>query len=508
MGLTVDPLGVGLALLAAACQTTFILIAGRGFAPMKPADMAWWLVTAGLVVATLVLALVGDIGSLAGPLTQPQLWVWILFAGIAGAAIPTVWFMGGISRIGPSRTAILMTFEPLVGVTLAGLLLGEQPVPLQLVGGAAVVVAAVVLQTTPGRVPRESESRAGTGGCCAHARRPASPPAGGRCLRCSRPILRALRRGSRVIPPPQPTYTTQIPGVVLRVRKAVFPAAGWGTRFLPATKAQPKEMLPLVDRPVIQYGVEEAVEAGIEQVIIVTSSQKRAIEDHFDHSFELEQLLESQGRHRDAAPRAPDRRHGADQLCPPEGAARPWPRGADGQGAGRPRAVRRDPVGRRGGRRAAVHRPAHRCLPRTHASVVAVMEVPADESQPLRRRWTPTRTARGDDHAPAHGRGAWWRSRIAGRAQSNLAIIGRYVLTPKIFEKLEQTPHGAGGEIQLTDAIMALMAEQEVYAYEFEGRRYDAGTTMGWLKASVELALERQDIGAEFRRYLADLDMR
>lgn len=158
VGLTVDPLGVGLALLAAVCQTTFILIAGRGFAPLKPADMAFWLVTAGIVVATVVLALVGDISSLAKPATEPQLWVWVLFAGIAGAAIPTVWFMSGISLIGPSRTAILMTFEPLVGVTLAGLLLGEQPVPLQLVGGVAVVIAAVVLQTTPGRVPRESET--------------------------------------------------------------------------------------------------------------------------------------------------------------------------------------------------------------------------------------------------------------------------------------------------------------------------------------------------------------
>ena len=120
--------------------------------------MATWLVTAGAVVGSIVLALVGDVGNIAAPAAEPQLWIWILAAGIAGAAIPTVWFMGGISRIGPSRTAILMTFEPLVGVTLAGLLLGEQPVPLQLVGGAAVVIAAVVLQTTPARAPRQSET--------------------------------------------------------------------------------------------------------------------------------------------------------------------------------------------------------------------------------------------------------------------------------------------------------------------------------------------------------------
>jgi DME family drug/metabolite transporter len=158
VGLAVDPLGVALALFAALCQTTFILIAGRGFAPMKPADMATWLVAAGAVVGVLILAVMGGVGGLAAPFTEAGLWPWILAAGIVGAAIPTVWFMTGISRIGPSRTAILMTFEPLVGVTLAGLLLAEQPVPLQLVGGAAVVIAAVVLQTTPGRVPRESEA--------------------------------------------------------------------------------------------------------------------------------------------------------------------------------------------------------------------------------------------------------------------------------------------------------------------------------------------------------------
>ena len=157
-GLVVDPVGVALALFAAGCQTSFILIAGRGFAPMRSADMATWLVAAGAMVGSIVLALVGDVGNIAAPAAEPQLWIWILAAGIAGAAIPTVWFMGGISRIGPSRTAILMTFEPLVGVTLAGLLLGEQPVPLQLVGGAAVVIAAVVLQTSPARVPRQSET--------------------------------------------------------------------------------------------------------------------------------------------------------------------------------------------------------------------------------------------------------------------------------------------------------------------------------------------------------------
>jgi UTP--glucose-1-phosphate uridylyltransferase len=291
----------------------------------------------------------------------------------------------------------------------------------------------------------------------------------------------------------------------MRVRKAVLPAAGWGTRFLPATKAQPKEMLPLVDKPVIQYAVEEAVAAGIEQVIIVTSSQKRAIEDHFDHSYELEHLLETKGdidmlrRVRQIGDMA--------QVC--------YVRQKEQLGLGHAVLMAKELVG---------HEPfavilsddvvsAERpCIGQlveayrqTHGSVVAVMEIDRRDTErygvidPDRDRPT------GDDRL----------TRVRGliekpppeSAPSNLAIIGRYVLTPKIFEKLEQTPRGAGGEIQLTDAIEALIDEQDVYAYAFDGTRYDAGTTMGWLKASVELALERHDIGAEFRRYLRSLDL-
>ena len=147
--------------------------------------------------------------------------------------------------------------------------------------------------------------------------------------------------------------------VRLRVRKAVFPAAGWGTRFLPATKAQPKEMLPLVDKPIIQYAVEEAVAAGIEQVIIVTSSQKRAIEDHFDLSLRARAPARGEGRDREAPPGPPHQRPRPGRVRPPEGAARARPRGAHGQGPHRPRAVRGDPARRRRRRRPAVHRPAH-----------------------------------------------------------------------------------------------------------------------------------------------------
>jgi len=290
----------------------------------------------------------------------------------------------------------------------------------------------------------------------------------------------------------------------MRVRKAVFPAAGWGTRFLPATKAQPKEMLPLVDKPVIQYAVEEAVEAGIEQVIIVTSSQKRAIEDHFDINVELEQLLEARGD--------------IDMLrqirAISDLAQISYVRQKEQLGLGHAVLVAKELVG---------HEPfavilsddvvvgERPCIgqligayQQTHCSAVALMEVPHSE--------TPRYGIIGGEQVGGDDPRLYRVSELVEKpepeaAPSNLAIIGRYILTPKIFDKLEQTPKGAGGEIQLTDAIQALMQEQDVYGYAFEGTRYDAGTTMGWLKASVELALGRQDTGAEFRQYLRHLDL-
>jgi len=286
----------------------------------------------------------------------------------------------------------------------------------------------------------------------------------------------------------------------MRVRKAVFPAAGWGTRFLPATKAQPKEMLPLVDKPIIQYAVEEAVAAGIELVIIVTSSEKRAIEDHFDLSFELEHLLEEKGE----IEKLRQVRHITDlaQIA--------YVRQKEQLGLGHAVLMAKDLIG---------HEPFAVILPDDvvvadrpcigqliHASVIALMEVDPRETsrygiiagEPVEESLNHGRLRRltklVEKPAPSD-------------APSNLAIIGRYVLTPKIFDKLEQTPRGAGGEIQLTDALEALMEEQGVYGYEFEGRRYDAGTTMGWLQASVELALQRPDLGDAFRRYLQTLEL-
>ncbi len=290
----------------------------------------------------------------------------------------------------------------------------------------------------------------------------------------------------------------------MRVRKAVFPAAGWGTRFLPATKAQPKEMLPLVDRPVIQYAVEEAVAAGIEQVIIVTSSQKRAIEDHFDLNYELEHLLEERGE----IELLRQIRHISDlaQIA--------YVRQKEQLGLGHAVLMAKELVGHEPfavilsddvvvGQRPCIGQLIH-AYHQTHGSVVAVMEVPPEE--------TGRYGVISGSPEEGHGGRLWKVDRVVekpapGEAPSNLAIIGRYVLTPKIFDKLEQTHRGAGGEIQLTDAIEALMQEQPVHGYAFEGTRYDAGTPMGWLKASVELALARPDMGSEFAEYLRGLDL-
>jgi UTP--glucose-1-phosphate uridylyltransferase len=292
----------------------------------------------------------------------------------------------------------------------------------------------------------------------------------------------------------------------MRVRKAVFPAAGWGTRFLPATKAQPKEMLPLVDKPIIQYAVEEAVAAGIEQVIIVTSSQKRAIEDHFDLSYELEHLLEEKGD----IEMLRQVRHISDlaQVA--------YVRQKEQLGLGHAVLMAKDLIGHEPfavilpddvviGDRPCIGQLIH-AYQQTHCSVVAVMAVPPEETS----RYGVIGSEPTDDpldHGRLHRVSRLVEKPAPNEAPSDLAIIGRYVLTPKIFDKLEQTQRGAGGEIQLTDAIQALMEEQQVFAYAFEGTRYDAGTTMGWLKASVELALQRPELAGEFRRYLAGLTL-
>jgi UTP--glucose-1-phosphate uridylyltransferase len=292
----------------------------------------------------------------------------------------------------------------------------------------------------------------------------------------------------------------------MRVRKAVFPAAGWGTRFLPATKAQPKEMLPLVDKPIIQYGVEEAVAAGIEQIIIVTSTHKGAIEDHFDLNYELEKVLEEKGE----IEKLRQVRAITDlaQLA--------YVRQKEQLGLGHAILMAKDLIGHEPfavllpddivvAERPAIGQLIH-AYEQTHSSVVAVANVPVEEVS----RYGIVAAEIDEDHR--NGGRLQRMTRIVEKPQpadapSTLAVIGRYVLTPKIFDKLEQTQRGAGGEIQLTDAIEALMAEQSVYTYEFEGTRYDAGTTLGWLQATVEMALQRPDLASPFRDHLRSLDL-
>ncbi|MEK6279974.1 MAG: UTP--glucose-1-phosphate uridylyltransferase GalU [Acidobacteriota bacterium] len=284
-----------------------------------------------------------------------------------------------------------------------------------------------------------------------------------------------------------------------KVRKAVFPAAGLGTRFLPATKASPKEMLPLVDKPLIQCVVEEAVASGIESVIIVTGRGKAAIEDHFDISFELEKLLEERGKREELkAMRAIS-----------EMARVSYVRQREALGLGHAVLQARDLVG---DEPFAVmlsddiidsQTPALKQLldvyEKYDAPVVAVFQV---EGEAISRFGV----IDGEEVADGVFRiNDMVEKPPASEAPSNLAIIGRYVLTPDIFEEIETTRPGAIGEIQITDAMRALLKKRPFYGVRFEGKRYDAGDKLGFLIATVEYALKHQDLAPEFREYLQSL---
>ena len=287
----------------------------------------------------------------------------------------------------------------------------------------------------------------------------------------------------------------------MNVRKAVITAAGWGTRFLPATKALPKETIPLVDKPVIQYVVEEAVASGIEQVIIVTAIGKRAIEDHFDRAFELEHTLEQKG---DTQLLEQVRRIS-------ELAKVYYVRQKEQLGLGHAVLVAAELVG---DEPFAVMLPDDvidgetPCLKqmldvyeRYNSSVIAVQRVQPEETKSygiIEPRQVDGRTYQILDMV---------EKPRPGEAPSNLAIVGRYVLTPDIFKMLRQTKRGSGGEIQLTDGLRLLLEHQKIYGHEFTGTRYDTGNPLGFLRASVELALKRPDIGPEFLRYLQGLDL-
>lgn len=285
----------------------------------------------------------------------------------------------------------------------------------------------------------------------------------------------------------------------MTVRKAVIPAAGLGTRFLPATKAQPKEMLPVVDTPSIQYVVEEAARAGLTDILIVTGRGKRSIEDHFDRSVELEHFLESRGKL--------DELKQAREIG--DMATIHYIRQKDPLGLGHAVAVAEDHVGNEAFAVLLGDDLIHPSVPlleemlRVHErydrSVIAVLEVPPHDIAyygAIEPEFIDEHLARVlsivEKPAPEE-------------APSNLAAIGRYVLTPDIFDALRRTEPGRGGEIQLTDAINLLAREGAVYAYRFDHGRYDVGNKLDYLKATVELALEREDVGDDFRRYLVDL---
>ena len=287
----------------------------------------------------------------------------------------------------------------------------------------------------------------------------------------------------------------------MKVKKAVIPAAGLGTRFLPATKSQPKEMLPLVDKPAIQYVVEQAVDAGITDILIITGRGKRTLEDHFDRSFELEYHLEQSGKLDDLKlvrqisdmaavhyirQKEPLGLGAAVAMAEPHVAGEPFAvlLGDDIIPSGNLLANMIDVYDRYG------------------RSVIAGMEVPRSEIHlygaisPEYVEENLARVVTIVEKPPTE------------TAPSNLAAIGRYVLTPEIFDALRETLPDAGGEVQLTDAINLLAQQQQVYAYVFEGVRYDIGKKLDYLRATVELAIDREDLGPEFRAILADLVQR
>ncbi|MBV9506469.1 MAG: UTP--glucose-1-phosphate uridylyltransferase GalU [Acidobacteriia bacterium] len=291
-----------------------------------------------------------------------------------------------------------------------------------------------------------------------------------------------------------------------KVRKAVFPAAGLGTRFLPATKAQPKEMLPIVDKPIIQYGVEEALHSGIQNIIIVTGRGKSAIEDHFDVSFELENLLETRAK-KDllAIVRSISDMINVSYVRQKEalGLGHAVLRALELVGQEPFAVVLADDL-------IDAETPCLRQLLDVYSffcsPVLAVMEVPREsisaygaiDAEPI-------------SHNGSHDRVYRIRDLVEKPkpedAPSNLAIIGRYVLTPEIFDSIQSVTPGSGGEIQLTDALKHLLRSRPIYAVRFEGTRYDAGDKLGFLKATVEYALRRPDLGAPFLDYLKTLKL-
>jgi UTP--glucose-1-phosphate uridylyltransferase len=283
-----------------------------------------------------------------------------------------------------------------------------------------------------------------------------------------------------------------------KIRKAVFPVAGLGTRFLPATKASPKEMLPIVDKPLIQYAADEAMAAGVDQLVFITGRSKRSIEDHFDKAYELEAELEHAGK---------DKLLEIVRNVLTATASCIYVRQAEALGLGHAVLCAKPVIGDepfavlladdliRSNGKGVVEQMAD-VHARYGCSVLSVQEVPREETH----KYGIVQVEKGRDGemrvisivekpAPAD-------------APSNLAVVGRYLLTPRIFDKLENTREGAGGEIQLTDGISDLLQDEHVIAYPFEGKRYDCGSKLGYLEATVEFGLAHPELGERFSAYL------
>jgi UTP--glucose-1-phosphate uridylyltransferase len=292
--------------------------------------------------------------------------------------------------------------------------------------------------------------------------------------------------------------------MTMRVRKAVFPAAGLGTRFLPATKAMPKEMLPLVDKPIIQYGVEEAVAAGCDQIIIVTGRGKQAIEDHFDVSYELEKMLEERGK--------TDLLQIVRQISDLIHIA--YVRQKEALGLGHAVLTARELVGNEPfavlladdviDAEVPCLKQLMKVFEKTQCSVLAtqVVEGPGISAYGV-LEGKPVPGSNGKLYEVV---GLVEKPRPED-APSNLAVIGRYILTPTVFETLSDIKAGAGGELQLTDGLKQLLKKEKIYGYVFDGKRHDTGDKLGFLKATVEFALKRPDLGGPLRQYLKSLNL-
>lgn len=285
------------------------------------------------------------------------------------------------------------------------------------------------------------------------------------------------------------------------VTKAIFPVAGLGTRFLPATKANPKEMLPVVDKPLIQYAVEEAVESGITDLIFVTSSSKRAIEDHFDTNYELEQSLLQQGK---------DELLEVVQNIVPKGVDCIYVRQPQALGLGHAVLCARKVIGNHPFAVLLaddlIDAPKSACLTqmleRYHqedASVIAVQEIAREDSQ--KYGVVAFDSERNDQHRIC----AIVEKPIPQEAPSCFGVVGRYILTPEIFNYLDKLPPGRNGEIQLTDAIARLLLTQKVLALPFEGKRYDCGSKLGYMQASIAFGLKHPELGLKLKHYLNSL---